>query len=92
MEKKECWFVYIIEAESGKLYTGITKDLEKRFEAHLKMRTGARFFRTSPPKEILYNECFENRSEATKREIEIKKMSREEKLKIVKKSGSSDLS
>jgi len=77
------WFVYIIETESGKLYTGITKDLEKRFEAHAGKGIGARFFRTSPPKRILYTETFENRSEATKRELAIKKLSREKKLKLI---------
>ena len=84
MEKNDGWFVYIIETESGKLYTGITKDLEKRFEAHVNRRTGARFFRTSPPKNILYSEVLDNRSEATKRETEIKKMSRVEKLELIK--------
>jgi len=77
------WFVYIIETESGKLYTGITKDLKKRFDAHASKGTGARFFRTSPPKRILYTETFDNRSEATKRELAIKKLSREKKLKLI---------
>ena len=84
------WYVYIIETESGKLYTGITNDLEKRFSAHASKTTGARFFRTSPPKQILYTEVLDNRSEATKRELAIKKLSREEKWKLIKKGGSSD--
>ncbi len=77
------WVVYIIEAESGNLYTGITKDLDKRFEEHRTGEKGASFFRLSPPKKILYTEFYENRSEATKREIEIKKMSRQQKLELL---------
>lgn len=84
MDEKDCWFVYIIETESGMLYTGITKDLKKRFSAHSSKSTGARFFRTSPPKEILYAEVFGNRSEATKREAKIKKLRKEEKLKLIR--------
>lgn len=78
------WEVYIIQAESGKLYTGITTDLNRRFADHQSGK-GARFFRTSAPVQILYREASENRSEASKRESEIKKMSREEKLKLVER-------
>lgn len=80
MKKK--WELYIIETKTGKLYTGITTDLDQRFKAHQKQK-GAKFFRFSEPKDILYREVHENRSEATKREIEIKKMSRNEKLKLI---------
>ena len=83
MIKESKWTVYIIETESGKLYTGITKDLDKRFDAHLNKRTGARFFRTSVPKKIVYKETCLNRSEATKREIAIKKLTRQQKLNLI---------
>ena len=76
------WTLYIIESESGKLYTGITNDLEKRLADH-KSKKGAKFFRTSPPKKVLYTECYPDRSSASKREAEVKKMSRAEKLKLI---------
>jgi putative endonuclease len=76
------WKVYIIRTQSGKLYTGITKDLERRFNEHKKKR-GAQFFHISDPESVVYTETHPNRSKATKREIEIKKMSREEKMGLI---------
>jgi putative endonuclease len=77
------WEVYIIEAESGLLYTGITNDLDQRFESHLKGSNGAKFFRFSNPKRIVFRESHPNRSEATKREIEIKRMTKIQKLTLI---------
>lgn len=77
------WLVYLIQTESGKIYTGITNDLDRRLKAHQNQKRGARFFRFSGPKKVLRIEEFPNRSEATKREHAIKKMSRSEKLKLI---------
>jgi putative endonuclease len=81
MEKQD-WTVYIIETEDGKLYTGITNDLERRFEAH-KSQKGARFFHFSSPQKILFRESHPNRSEASKRESMIKRLTRREKLALI---------
>ena len=78
------WEVYIIETSSGKLYTGITNDLEKRFHAHTNTKKGAKFFRLSSPKKIVYREQCVDRSSASKRESLIKKMSRAQKLTLAK--------
>lgn len=83
------WFVYIIETKSGHLYTGITIDLERRFKEHQEKPQGARFFRFSSPEKILYKEKCSNRSEATKREIQIKKLTRKEKLELIGKDNES---
>jgi putative endonuclease len=80
---KTKWEVYIIKTISGKLYTGITTDLERRFQAHQKQEKGARFFRLSRPERVVFRESQPNRSEATKREMAIKKMSRNEKLLLL---------
>jgi putative endonuclease len=72
----------MIRTKSGKLYTGITKDLERRFNEH-KKKIGARFFHTSAPESIVYSESQPNRSKATKREIAIKKMTRSQKLALI---------
>jgi len=82
-ETPKKWEVYIILTKSGKLYTGITNDLDRRFEAHLKGQKGARFFHFSEPEKIVYRESHPNRSEASKRESAIKKMSRKEKLALI---------
>jgi putative endonuclease len=76
------WVVYIIQTKSGKLYTGITNDMDRRFALHKKKR-GARFFHISGPEKVVYMEPHSNRSDATKREIAIKRMSREQKLAII---------
>jgi putative endonuclease len=77
------WKVYIIQTESGKLYTGITNNLERRFAAHQNQQKGARFFHFSSPQKIVFQESHPNRSEASKREIAVKKMSRKEKLELI---------
>lgn len=79
---KGSWVVYIIQTESGQLYTGITNDLERRFAAH-QNSSGARFFHFSSPQKIIFQEPHPNRSSATKREIAIKKLSREQKLSLI---------
>lgn len=83
MAKAVNWEVYIIQAKSGKLYTGITTDLDRRFAAHQTGGKGARFFRFSDAEKILFREPHLNRSEATQREIAIKKLSRQEKLQLI---------
>jgi putative endonuclease len=80
------WEVYIIRTTSGSLYTGITNNLESRFEAHKNGKKGARYFHFSSPEQIVFRESFPNRSEASKREAAIKKMSREQKLILIEKN------
>lgn len=78
------WFVYIVRARSGKLYTGITKDVERRIAEHSGDRRGAKFFRTSPPDRVVYREACSRRSEAARREVEIKRMTRTAKLRLIR--------
>lgn len=73
----------MIQTSAGKLYTGITNDLERRFEEHQQRRKGARFFHFSSPEKVAYFETHSNRSEASKRESAIKKMSRKDKLTLI---------
>jgi len=72
----------MIQTECGKLYTGITNQLEKRFDAHKEGR-GARFFRVAKPCKIVFRESHPDRSSASKRESAIKKMSRQEKILLL---------
>jgi putative endonuclease len=85
MEKS--WFVYIIETECGALYTGITTDVERRYAEHLAVKKGgnlgAKYFRGRSPRRLVYTETCEGRSAASKRECEIKAMSRKQKLALV---------
>ncbi|MCP4914337.1 MAG: GIY-YIG nuclease family protein [Oligoflexia bacterium] len=77
------WFLYIIETKKGKLYTGITLDIERRFEQHAN-GTGAKFFRSDSPKKVVYSETFESKGDALRREIEIKKLTRKKKEELFK--------
>lgn len=81
---KSDWFVYIIEADNGNLYTGITTDLERRFTEHQTKQGGARFFHTSAAKKMVFHESHPDRSTASKRESAIKKLSRKEKIELIK--------
>ncbi|PCJ31644.1 MAG: endonuclease [Gammaproteobacteria bacterium] len=80
---KRDWFVYIIEADNGNLYTGITTDLERRFKEHQSKQGGARFFHTSSAKKMVFNEAHPDRSSASKREAAIKKLSRKNKIQLI---------
>ncbi len=91
------WYVYIIRTDQGKLYTGIATDPDRRFQEHqaafLKepktlASKGAKFFRSQKPVEIVYREQLDNRSEATKREMAIKKMSAVKKKAFIADSHS----
>lgn len=78
------WWVYMIETKTGKLYTGISTDVERRFEEHAQQRAkGAKFFRSDPPQAIVYREELDSRSAATKREMSIKKLTRQAKLELI---------
>ncbi len=73
----------MIRSSSGKLYTGITNHLERRFSEHQKGARGARFFYFSKAEAIVFRETHPDRSSASRRESAIKKMSRAEKLLLI---------
>lgn len=76
------FFVYIARCSDGSLYTGYTSDLEMREKQHNEGK-GARYTRGRGPVKIVYSERFQNKSNAMKREYQIKKMKREEKERLV---------
>ncbi len=75
---KQSWFVYLLECANGKLYTGITNDLEKRFYKHCAGK-GAVFTRLNPPSHMVAANPCKDRSEATKLEYAIKQLTAENK-------------
>ena len=77
------WCVYMLLCDDNTIYTGITNDLNKRFENHISGK-GAKYLRGRKPLEIVYKENFQNRSMATKREMEIKKLNRRKKEALIK--------
>jgi len=75
-------YAYILRCGDGSLYTGWTNDLEKRLAAHGSGK-GGRYTRSRLPVELVYHEVFETKEEAMSREWHIKKLSREEKLRLI---------
>ncbi|MCI0841290.1 MAG: GIY-YIG nuclease family protein [Chloroflexi bacterium] len=78
------WIVYILHCADGTLYTGITNDLNRRISEHEAGR-GAKFTRGRGPFQLVYHEICESRGPASKREIEIKLLNREQKLRLISK-------
>ncbi len=77
------WYVYIIRASDQSLYTGITTDVERRFAEHKSGRVGAKYFRGRSPEQLVLVESGYDRSSASIREAQIKKLTREQKLQLV---------
>ena len=69
------WQVYILLCSDNSLYTGITTDMERRFRQHA-TGSGAKYFRGRQPRKVLFLEGGHNRSSASRREAEIKALSR----------------
>lgn len=79
------WFVYIILTLKNRLYTGITTNMERRFQEHCgDLPRGAKFFRSDKPEKIVYLEACKTRSEALIREAQIKRLSRVQKENFIK--------
>ncbi len=80
--KTDVYYVYILECKDTTLYTGSTHDIKKRIQAHNSGKTGAKYTKTRRPVTLMYFEVYPTKSDALKREWEIKKLSREEKLRL----------
>lgn len=82
MDKKN--YTYILKCADGTLYCGWTNDLEKRLKSHNDGK-GAKYTRSRLPVTLVYYEEFDSPVEAQKREYKIKKLTRQEKLKLIEK-------
>lgn len=76
------WFVYIVRCDDDSLYTGISTDVERRVTQH-NAGTASKYTRSRRPVSLLFQEERLDRSDATKRELEIKSLSRQEKKKLI---------
>ena len=80
-------FTYILECADKTLYVGSTNDLEKRLIQHNTMKSGAHYTKIRRPVILKYHETFETFSEARKREAELKRLKREDKLVLINKEN-----
>ena len=82
-ESPEKWYVYILECSDETLYTGITNNLELRLKKHNQGK-GARYTKGRGPVKLLINFEVDGKSKALKLEYKIKKLSKKEKIEIIK--------
>lgn len=73
------WYIYILLCQDGSLYTGSTNDVQKRFLAHQSGKA-AKYTRAHKPLKVIYQEELLTKSDALKREAEIKSWTRQQKI------------
>ena len=78
-------YTYILRCKDDSLYTGWTNDIEKRLENHRDGR-GAKYTRGRGPLELVYLEVHETKSEAMQREAYIKRLSKSDKMELIRDS------
>ena len=76
------WYIYILKCADNSLYTGVTNNLKRRFNEH-KNKTGGNYTRAHKVEKILYTEEYKTKSQALKREAQIKKLRRKNKLNLI---------
>ena len=81
-KSKERWFLYILQCVDGSLYTGITKDLDRRFKMHSDGK-GAKYTRSRRPLSMVYSETCKNRIAALVRECAVKALARKKKEELI---------
>ena len=80
---EKAWYVYVLRCGDGTLYTGVTTDVQARLKTH-RSGKGAKYTRGRLPLELVYEEVCEGKSQALKRELAIKALTREEKETMIK--------
>ncbi|VVD59869.1 GIY-YIG nuclease superfamily protein [Pandoraea iniqua] len=84
------WFLYLLECAGGRIYTGITVDVQARYAAHVAGK-GARFTRAHPPSRILLSMDFADRSAASRAEYRVKQLSATQKRALIAGTFAVDL-
>ena len=80
------WQVYILKCKDKTFYTGITTDLKRRIEEHNSSSLGAKYTRGRRPVKKVYSKKYKNKSLASKEEARIKKLSKDDKIKLCKRN------
>ena len=80
-EGRERWFCYVLECADGTFYTGITTSIERRLAMHKRGRA-SRYTRGRLPVRLVYAAPYGDRSSASRREVEVKKMPRAKKRRL----------
>lgn len=89
-DKKKMYYTYLLRCADDTIYCGYTVDLAERLLAH-NNGSGAKYTKSRRPVTLVYSEAFATRSEAMKREAALKKMTRHQKLALIRASERSEL-
>lgn len=76
------WFLYILRSSDNSLYTGITTNITNRVKVH-NLGKGSKSLRGKLPIKLVYSETFATRSEALKREYELKQLTKSQKERLL---------
>ena len=81
------WYVYMVRCADRSLYTGIARDVIRRIDEHNNNnQLGSKYTRARRPVTLVYEEVLESRSDASRREVEIKQLNKHEKELLVRRS------
>lgn len=83
-------YVYIVLCKDNTYYTGYTTDIERRLKAHNNGK-GAKYTKSRSPVSLVYNEIYETKSEALKREYAIKQLTRGKKIELIKSGNTKEI-
>ncbi len=83
VKPKDGFYVYILKCKDGSLYTGSTADLAKRLHQHNNAKNGAHYTKIRRPVTLAHSERLKTYADARKREGEIKRLTKVEKLKLI---------
>lgn len=83
-------YTYIVKCSDGTLYTGWTTNIQRRVKEH-NSNKGAKYTRSRRPVVLMYFEEFSDKRDAMKRECEIKKLSRKDKINLIKEKTDNKL-
>lgn len=86
MEKDSKYYVYMLLCSDQTFYTGTSNNVQKRVATHNSGK-GAKYTKVRRPVRLMYTEKLANKSEALKREIAIKKLTRRQKEALLKSNG-----
>jgi putative endonuclease len=77
------WYIYILRCRDNSLYTGVTTDCERRLHEHNHSPRGAKYTRARRPVVLAYQEQAANRSEAQRREAQVKRLTPAQKEALI---------
>ena len=83
MTQNNIWYVYFLRCNDNSLYTGITTDIKRRLHQHNNTKLGAKYTRARRPVKLVYSETTVDKSTASKREYQLRTLTKLQKEKLV---------